>query len=259
MRDSVNDDLLDSYSKAIGFRSVRLDTAPDAHGSAFTFIVNEVPLFICGANWIPDDCFPSRVTSDGYVSRIAEAKAANINMLRVWGGGIFERDGFYEACDRAGMLVWQDFLFACAAYPEEEPLRSEVEAEVRDNVVRLMSHASLIVWNGNNENIWGFDEWGWRPIIKEGVTWGLGYYLDLLPKLCAELDPDRPYYPGSPYSGTMDIAPNADEPGASISGMCGTTSATRFIATTSRAFAPNSAGRHRRVGRRSKKACMTIR
>lgn len=213
LRDSVNDDLLDSYSKEIGFRSVRLDTAPDAHGSAFTFIVNEVPLFICGANWIPDDCFPSRVTSDGYVSRIDEAKAANINMLRVWGGGIFERDGFYEACDRAGMLVWQDFLFACAAYPEEEPLRSEVEAEVRDNVVRLMSHPSLIVWNGNNENIWGFDEWGWRPIIKEGVTWGLGYYLDLLPKLCAELDPDRPYYPGSPYSGSMDIAPNADEHG----------------------------------------------
>ncbi|PKA44327.1 beta-mannosidase [Rhizobium sullae] len=213
LRDSVSDDLLDNYSKEIGFRSVRLDTAPDEHGSAFTFVVNDVPLFICGANWIPDDCFPSRVTAERYISRIDEAKAANINMLRVWGGGIFERDEFYEACDRAGMLIWQDFLFACAAYPEEEPLRSEVEAEVRDNVVRLMPHASLIVWNGNNENIWGFDEWGWRPVIQEGVTWGLGYYLDLLPELCAELDPDRSYYPGSPYSGTMDIAPNADEHG----------------------------------------------
>ncbi|MFP3541178.1 hypothetical protein SB770_32130, partial [Pseudomonas sp. SIMBA_044] len=91
------------------------------------------------------------------------------------------------------------------SYPEEEPLRGEVEAEVRDNVVRLMPHASLMIWNGNNENIWGFDEWGWRPIIKEGVSWGLGYYLDVLPKLCAALDPDRPYYPGSPYSGSMDI------------------------------------------------------
>jgi len=76
-----------------------------------------------------------------------------------------------------------------------------------------MPHASLIVWNGNNENIWGFDEWGWRPIIKDGVSWGLGYYLDVLPKLCAELDPDRPYYPGSPYSGTMDIEPNDDRHG----------------------------------------------
>ena len=213
LRDSVSDDLLDSYAKQIGFRSVRLDTAPDEHGSAFTFVINDVPLFLCGANWIPDDCFPSRVTAERYASRIEEAKAANINLLRVWGGGIFERDEFYEACDRAGMLIWQDFLFACASYPEEEPLRSEVEAEVRDNVVRLMPHPSLIVWNGNNENIWGFDEWGWRPIIKEGVSWGLGYYLDVLPKLCGELDPDRPYYPGSPYSGTMGIEPNADEHG----------------------------------------------
>lgn len=213
LRDSVSGDLLDSYSKDIGFRSVRLDTSADEHGSAFTFIVNDVPLFVCGASWIPDDCFPSRVTMERYVSRIDEAKAANINLLRVWGGGIFERDEFYEACDRAGMLVWQDFLFACASYPEEEPLRGEVEAEVRDNVVRLMPHPSLIVWNGNNENIWGFDEWGWRPVIKDGESWGLGYYLDVLPKLCAELDPHRPYYPGSPYSGSMDIEPNADAHG----------------------------------------------
>jgi beta-mannosidase len=209
----VDGGVLDRYSKEIGFRSVRLDTAPDEHGSAFTFIVNDVPLFVCGANWIPDDCFPSRVTAQRYAARIDEAKAANINMLRVWGGGIFERDEFYEACDRAGMMIWQDFLFACASYPEEEPLRGEVEAEVRDNVVRLMPHASLMVWNGNNENIWGFDEWGWRPIIKEGVSWGLGYYLDVLPRLCAELDPERPYYPGSPYSGSMDIEPNDDKHG----------------------------------------------
>lgn len=213
LRCNVSNDLLDTYTKDIGFRSVRLDTTADEHGSAFTFVVNDVPLFVCGANWIPDDCFPSRVTAERYASRIDEAKAANINMLRVWGGGIFERDEFYEACDRAGMLVWQDFLFACASYPEEEPLRGEVEAEVRDNVVRLMPHPSLIVWNGNNENIWGFDEWGWRPVIKDGESWGLGYYLDILPTLCAELDPDRPYYPGSPYSGSMTIEPNADAHG----------------------------------------------
>ena len=205
--------VLDSYERELGFRSLRLDTSADAHGSAFTFNINDVPLFIAGANWIPDDCFPSRVTAERYAARIEEAKAANIHMLRVWGGGIFERDEFYAACDRMGMLVWQDFLFACAAYPEEEPLKSEVEAEVRDNVVRLMSHASLILWNGNNENIWGFDEWGWRPIIKAGESWGLGYYLDLLPRLCAELDSDRPYYPGSPYSGSMEIEPNADAHG----------------------------------------------
>ncbi|MFB2607766.1 glycoside hydrolase family 2 protein, partial [Rhizobium phaseoli] len=157
--DDAGGDLLDTYERELGFRSLRLDTSADAHGSAFTFVINDVPLFIAGANWIPDDCFPSRVTAERYAARIEEAKAANIHMLRVWGGGIFERDEFYAACDRMGMLVWQDFLFACAAYPEEEPLTSEVEAEVRDNVVRLMPHASLILWNGNNENIWGFDEW----------------------------------------------------------------------------------------------------
>lgn len=202
---------LDSWGKKVGFRSVRLDTTKDKIGSAFAFIINDVPVYICGANWIPDDCFPSRVTADRYIKRIDQAKGANINMLRVWGGGIFETDEFYEACDAAGMLVWQDFLFACACYPEEEPHWSEVEAEVRDNVTRLMHHSALIMWNGNNENIWGFYDWGWEPALK-GKTWGLGYYTDLLPKICAELDPTTPYFAGSPYSGE-GIHPNVDEHG----------------------------------------------
>ncbi len=96
-----SDDLLDAHERELGFRSLRLDTSADDHGSAFTFVINDVPLFICGANWIPDDCFPPRVTAERYAARIEEAKAANIHMLRVWGGGIFEADEFYEACDRA--------------------------------------------------------------------------------------------------------------------------------------------------------------
>lgn len=204
--------VLDTWQRNIGFRSLRLDTTPDADGTPFAFVINDVPVYICGANWIPDDCFLPRVTPERYVARIAQAKAANINMLRVWGGGIYETDAFYEECDRQGMLVWQDFLFACAAYPEEGELPAEIEAEARENIVRLMPHPSLVLWNGNNENIWGWFDWGWQDVLKNR-SWGLVYYLDLLPRLVAELDPTRPYWAGSPYSGSMDIHPNDPDHG----------------------------------------------
>ena len=203
---------LDAWKRRVGFRSVRLDTAPDEIGSAFTLVVNDVPVFARGANWIPDDCFLPRVTRERYRERIAQACDANMNMLRVWGGGIYETDTFYEECDAAGIMVWQDFLFACATYPEEEPVYSEIEAEAREAITRLMPYASLVIWNGNNENIWGYFDWGWQDVLGNR-PWGAGYYLDLLPKLVAEIDPTRPYWAGSPYSGSMEIAPNADEHG----------------------------------------------
>ncbi|MBP0574594.1 hypothetical protein J8J27_28195, partial [Mycobacterium tuberculosis] len=89
----------------------------------------------------------------------------------VWGGGIYETEAFYDACDEAGILVWQDFLFACAAYEDEGPLAAEIEAEARDNVARLMPHPSLVLWNGNNENIWGYVAWGWQSELQ-GRSWG---------------------------------------------------------------------------------------
>ncbi len=203
---------LDGWKRRVGFRSVRLDTTPDEIGSAFTLVINDVPIFVRGANWIPDDCFLPRLTRERYRDRIAQARDANMNMLRVWGGGIYETDTFYEECDAAGIMVWQDFLFACAAYPEEEPVYSEIEAEAREAITRLMPYASLVIWNGNNENIWGYFDWGWQDVLGNR-PWGAGYYLDLLPKLVAEIDPTRPYWAGSPYSGSMEIAPNANEHG----------------------------------------------
>ena len=203
---------LDDWNRRVGFRSVRLDTTPDEIGSAFSLVVNDVPVFARGANWIPDDCFLPRVTRERYRERIAQARDANMNLLRVWGGGIYETDTFYEECDAAGIMVWQDFLFACATYPEEEPVYSEIEAEAREAITRLMPYASLVIWNGNNENIWGYFDWGWQDVLGNR-PWGAGYYLDLLPKLVAEIDPTRPYWAGSPYSGSMEIAPNADEHG----------------------------------------------
>jgi beta-mannosidase len=198
---------LDAWHGRIGFRTVRIDTEPDESGTPFTILVNDRPIYIKGANWIPDDAFVHRVDRARYEERILQAASANINLLRVWGGGIYESDDFFDVCDEQGMLSWQDFLFACAAYSEEEPMRSEVEAEARDNIVRLMPHPSLVIWNGSNENIWGYQEWGWAKRLGDR-SWGLGYYLDLLPALLAELDPTRSYTPSSPFSPTDEHYPN---------------------------------------------------
>ena len=117
---------IDSWQGRVGFRTVRVDTEPDAHGTPFTLIINDRPIFVKGANWIPDDAFVHRVDRARYAARLAQAESANMNLLRVWGGGIYESDDFFDLCDERGILTWQDFLFACAAYAEEEPLRSEV-------------------------------------------------------------------------------------------------------------------------------------
>ncbi|MFF5393339.1 glycoside hydrolase family 2 protein [Streptomyces sp. NPDC013012] len=198
---------LDAWSRRIGFRTVTVDRSADAHGTGFTFVVNGVRIFARGVNWIPDDVLPSRVTPERYRTRLTQAAEANIDLVRIWGGGIYEDDAFYDVCDELGLMVWQDFLFACAAYPEEQPLRGEVEAEARDNVVRLMPHASLVLWNGNNENLWGFRDWDWEEPLA-GDSWGEGYYLGILPRIVAELDPTRPYTAGSPWSGSWDHHPN---------------------------------------------------
>lgn len=199
--------VLDRWERRLGFRTVTLDTGADAHGTAFTLAVNGEPVFARGVNWIPDDVFPSRITPARYRARLTQAADAGVNLLRVWGGGLYESDDFYDVCDELGLLVWQDFPFACAAYPEEQPLRSEIEAEARENVTRLMPHASLVLWNGNNENLWGFRDWDWEPALA-GDSWGEGYYLGLLPRVVAETDPTRPYWAGSPWSGSWDHHPN---------------------------------------------------
>ena len=202
-------DEYDRWNGRVGFRTVRLDASPDEHGTSFTFVVNGRPVWIRGANWIPDDAFPHRVTRERYAARIAQAEAANMNLLRVWGGGIYEADDFYDLCDERGVLVWQDFAFACAAYSEDEPLRGEVEAEARDNVSRIMGHAALVLWNGSNENVWGMREWGFLKRL-DGKSWGLDYYERLLPAIVAELDPGRAYTPSSPWSGETPVDMNRD-------------------------------------------------
>ncbi|GAA3601499.1 glycoside hydrolase family 2 protein [Kineosporia mesophila] len=196
---AAGEELLDAWNRRIGFRTVEVDTGDDEHGTAFVVRVNGKPIAVRGANWIPDDHFVTRITRERVARRLDQALGAHLNLLRVWGGGVYESEDFYELCDERGLLVWQDFLLACAAYPEEEPLRSEIEAEARENVVRLMPHASLLLWNGGNENLWGHEDWGWKAQL-DGQTWGHTYATQLFADVVAELDPTRPYSANSPFT-----------------------------------------------------------
>lgn len=196
---TTDGDAYGTFARRIGFRTIEVDTTPDEHGTPFTLKVNGQPTFVKGANWIPDDHLLTRITREKIARRVDQALDANMNLLRIWGGGVYESEDFYDVCDERGVMVWQDFLMACAAYAEEEPLWSEVEAEARENVARLTPHASLVLWNGGNENLWGFLDWKWQDEL-EGRTWGFKYYTELFPAIVAELDPTRPYCEGSPYS-----------------------------------------------------------
>ena len=204
---------VDDWQKSIGFRRVELRMAPDAFGTSFQFLVNGQYVWVKGANWIPDDCFLPRITAAGYKAAVNNAIDAGMNLLRIWGGGIYESDAFYELCNREGILVWQDFLFACAAYSEDAELWDEVEAEVRENVSRLASNPSLVCWNGSNECIEGYYHHGWREALGEGTDWGRGYYDRLLPQILAELDPTRPYIPSSPFSPADYASPRDPDSG----------------------------------------------
>ncbi|MDR1077777.1 MAG: hypothetical protein LBL55_03805 [Propionibacteriaceae bacterium] len=211
-----DDGLLDSAVQQLGFRHIALDTTPDHPGQAFGLTVAGQPVFAKGFNWIPDDLLASRTTPADCRARLLDAKQAGANLIRVWGGGLFEQDGFYQACDQLGLMVWQDCLFACAAYPESDEFAAEIEAELRDNVVRLAPHPSLVLWNGGNETIWGQRDWGWDEVL-EGRGWGGRYYYDLLPRVIGQLDGGRPYWPGSPYSGDPGRYPNDPDYGCNHS------------------------------------------
>jgi beta-mannosidase len=193
----------------IGFRTVGLDTSADAHGSACTVLVNGRPVFCRGANWIPDALFPTEATPARVRDRVRQAAGANMNMLRVWGGGCYEQDPFYDACDELGILVWQDFMFACALYPERA-LDASVRREAEQQVERLASHPSLALWCGGNECIEGYQHWGWGGRLAPGTPWGLGLWTDTLPGLVGALDPSRPYWPNSPWSGAIEDVRDAD-------------------------------------------------
>jgi beta-mannosidase len=191
---------LDSWQKRIGLRTLRLIRQADEWGESFHFACNGVPFFAKGANWIPADTFVTSLTGEDYGRLLQAAADVHMNMLRVWGGGIYEQTAFYDWCDELGICVWQDFMFACATYPTyEEAFMANVAQEARQNIRRLRHHASLALWCGNNELEQGLvgDEWTDRTMSWVDYS---RLFDELLADLCAELDPETDYWPGSPHT-----------------------------------------------------------
>ena len=194
---------LDRRESRVGIRALVLDQSVDVEERGcrfFRFVLNGVPIFAKGADWIPADSFVGAIPEERYRMLLGAARDANMNMLRIWGGGIYEHDIFYDLCDQLGMLVWQDFMFACAMYPEhDEGFAAEVEAEAAFQVRRLRSHPSLALWCGNNENQWLHDRTYWDR--ADYPVPGSRYYNQILPDAVAAYDGYTPYWPGSPYGG----------------------------------------------------------
>ncbi len=183
-------------SLLIGMRTITLDRSADEYGSQFRFILNGVPLFMKGGNWIPADSFVTRFTSDKIDYFLKSIKTSNMNMLRVWGGGYYESDEFYNTCDKYGILIWQDFMFACAPYPfYNEEFYANVLKEIEYNVKRLRNHACLALWCGNNE-IEAMTP-GWM-LMKKLIDWTGIFFHERLPEIMKELDGITPFTPGSP-------------------------------------------------------------
>ena len=192
---------VDEHTTEMGIRTIEV-MQKDADGNArFTFVLNGVEIFAKGANWIPIDSFIGSTPDSRYSQLLLQAKEANMNMIRVWGGGIYEREIFYKECNRLGLLVWQDFMFACALYPDYNANYMEnVRKEVREAIIMLRNHPSIALWCGNNENDWLYEvEYSAGRI--DTPFYGEKIYHELIPELLEELDTSRLYWPSSPFGG----------------------------------------------------------
>jgi beta-mannosidase len=206
------------YSKKIGLRTIELITKPDSlsdfaslknkNGIGFYFNVNGKPTFVKGANFVPADMFPSRVTKEKYRALLIAAKEANMNMLRVWGGGIYEADDFYNLCDSLGIMVWQDFMFACSMLPTDDAFTRNVAAEAQYQVQRLAHHPCIALWCGNNEINEGWHNWNWQkqfnisnPFQKKLWNTYTSIFDTILPKAVKENHANCSYWASSPSIG----------------------------------------------------------
>jgi beta-mannosidase len=191
---------LDHWERAIGLRTIELVRDSDEQGETFYFRVNGRPVFAKGANWIPDHAFITECDRPRYAERLGAAARAHMNMVRVWGGGVYESDAFYELCDELGLLVWQDFMFACSLYPGDAGYVALVAAEARDQVRRLRHHASLALWCGNNENEM-IGHYADRMRADAAVAAdNERIFHRLLPQVVRECDGATPYWPTSPWT-----------------------------------------------------------
>ena len=198
--------ILDYKGLSKGLRNIELVTEKDSIGESFYFKVNEVPVYIKGANYVPQNSLQSKVLDTDYERLLNDVVDANMNMVRVWGGGIYEEDIFYDLCDEKGILVWQDFMFACAMYPGDKEFLDNVTQEAIDNVKRLRNHASMALWCGNNENSEGWENWGWKDgksKAQQAEIWNnyIKLFNNILPNTVRELTDHTSYWETSPKFG----------------------------------------------------------
>ena len=205
----------DARTTRIGLRTIEVVHERDKEGKSFFIKVNGAPVFMKGANWIPADSFVTRMTDERYRFLLQSAVDANMNMLRVWGGGIYEDNRFYDLADELGLLVWQDFMFACSMYPGDEPFVESVRQEAIENVRRLRNHPSLALWAGNNENEAAWKQWGWQikfalPKKAQDRIWAdyKRMFHEVLPAVVAAEDPGRFYTRSSPSANDDKVPPN---------------------------------------------------
>ena len=196
----------DSLRVRAGFRNVRLQQIEDSLGTSFTLVVNGSHVFAKGVNWIPADFFPHRMTEERYRELLQACKDANVNMIRVWGGGIYEPDIFYDLCDEMGIMVWQDFMFAGTLYPGDSSFIQNVQKEAIEQVERLRRHPCIVLWCGNNEVKNGWEDWGWKnnytPEQREQLDCDMHYLFDtLLANVVKTYGGGVPYIPTSPLWG----------------------------------------------------------
>lgn len=194
-------------SDMIGLRSLKLIHKPDKYGHALYFELNGKPVFAKGVDMVPLDNFLPRITREKYERHVLDAKAVNMNMIRVWGGGVYEDDYFYDLCDRNGILVWQDFMFACSTYPADSLFLDNVRKEAIDNVKRLRNHCSIALWCGNNECQDVYYGWGGKHkyYIEKGVEklttkQFKDHYFKTLPEVVEEYGGGISYRPSSPFA-----------------------------------------------------------
>lgn len=199
---------LDTEGLKIGLRTIELVQDADSLGSSFYFKLNGIPVFMKGANYIPPDNFLPRVKKEDYQRIIQNAAAANMNMLRVWGGGVYADDEFYNECDQKGILVWQDFMFACAMYPGDDHFIENVDQEVIEQVERLRNHPCIALWCGNNEVDEGWKNWGWQKqynySAKDSAAIGESnrvLFNHFIKDMVNAYDGSRAYWPSSPGIG----------------------------------------------------------
>ncbi|MGN0771595.1 MAG: glycosyl hydrolase 2 galactose-binding domain-containing protein [Christensenellales bacterium] len=208
---SADGKVVDAQSKSIGLRTILLDTSNDQYGSNFRFVVNGVPTFCKGANWIPADSFINRITKETLQQYVEIAAESGFNMIRVWGGGYYETDEFYDLCDKYGIMVWQDFAYACQPYPffDDEFLDNTLR-EVEYNVKRLRHHASLALWCGNNEIEVMSTAWLYK--VKY-VEWTEKYFYHILPEQLRKFDQVTPYIAGTPIGSAHNKDVGSDSVG----------------------------------------------